>query len=76
MQALNILVWAVALGIVNVSAAVLIVALALAMCLWPGRSGTRARMAVNGQQGRIVAHFRRLLSTRKHPKHPTVEVEK
>ena len=74
MQALNILVWAVALGIVNVSAAVLIVALALAMCLWPTRRSACPRVATGLRQR--IRHLRDMFGTRQHPKHPTGEVGK
>jgi len=42
----------------------------VAMCLWPRRTVTRAQPAAKGQRGRIVAHFRRVFGSRKHPQHP------
>lgn len=70
MNTLSILGWALALCLVQLGAAVLIVSLAVAMCLWPRREATRVRPAAKGQRGRIVAHFRRVFGSRKHPKHP------
>lgn len=70
MNTLSILGWALALFLVQLGAAVLVVSLAVAMRLWPRRAGTRVRPAVKGQRGRIVAHFRRLFGSRKHPQHP------
>ena len=75
MNTLSILGWALALLLVQLGAAVLIVSIAVAMCLWPRRTGTQARQAAKGQRGRIVAHFRRLFGSRKHPKHPVANAE-
>lgn len=71
MKLLDVLVWAVSVGVIALAAAVLIVALALAMRLWPERRGPRPKHPSGlRQRNRIIRHLRRLFGSRKHPRHP------
>lgn len=71
MKLLDLLVWALALGMVAVAASVLIVALAVAMRLWPERRGARTRHPSGlRKRDRILRHLRRLFGSRRHPRQP------
>jgi hypothetical protein len=70
MNTLALIGWAVAVFLVCLGAAVLVVALAVAMRLWPSRAGEVVRQ--NRKRDRWLRHFRRVFGSRKHPKHPAV----